>query len=425
MKRHVAASTAFIGAALAAVLGGLASNRTEAAQNQKSVAVPIFEVDYKFPTMPGKMLLGGVGGATADSHGNVWVFHRPHTLEEGNATENGWGPAPPVVEFSPDGKYLQGWGGPSKTGEYQWFNRGGLYSAHVECQSCSKERRTNGDGRPGSGEHGIFIDANDSVWLTGNGDGDGHILKFTKDGKFLLQIGKGGVSADSNDTTHLSRPASLAVFRNEVFVADGYGNRRIVVFDANTGAYKRHWGAYGKKPDDSYFTNAGETLPGPFSGRVQNENRPSQYDPNGPPPPQFRIVHAVRISRDGFVYVCDRTNDRLQVFRKDGTFVQEAFIAKETFGSGSVWDVGFSIGPEQTFLIVIDGTNQQVYVLRRKSLEIVNTFGGAGHWAGQFYGAHNLAVDSHGNLFITETYEGKRVQKFLFKGLSAPAGGRQ
>jgi hypothetical protein len=178
-------------------------------------------------------------------------------------------------------------------------------------------------------------------------------------------------------------------------------------------------GRYGKKPDDSYFTNAGETLPGPFSGRVQNENKPSQYDPNGPPPPQFRIVHAVRISRDGLVYVCDRTNDRLQVFRKDGTFVQEVFIAKETFGSGSVWDVGFSVDPEQTFLVVIDGTNQQVYILRRKSLEVVSTFGGAGHWAGQFYGAHNLAVDSQGNLFITETYEGKRVQKFAYRGLRA------
>ena len=135
-------------------------------------------------------------------------------------------------------------------------------------------------------------------------------------------------------------------------------------------------------------------LPGPFAGKVQNENKPSQYDPNGPPPPQFRIVHAVRISHDGLVYVCDRTNDRLQVFKKDGTFVQEPFIAKETFGSGSVWDIGFSTDPEQTFAIVIDGTNQQVYVLRRKTLEVVSTFGGAGHWAGQFYGAHNLAIDS-------------------------------
>jgi DNA-binding beta-propeller fold protein YncE len=171
-----------------------------------------------------------------------------------------------------------------------------------------------------------------------------------------------------------------------------------------------------KKPDDGYFQRAGERLPGPFNGTVQHENAPSQYDPKGPPPPQFRIVHAVRMSHDGLVYVCDRTNDRIQVFRKDGTFVQEAFIAKETLGSGSVWDIGFSIDPEQTFLIVPDGTNQHIYVLNRKSLEVVSTFGSAGHWAGQFYGAHNLAVDSKGNLFITETYEGKRVQKFTYTG---------
>ena len=140
---------------------------------------------------------------------------------------------------------------------------------------------------------------------------------------------------------------------------------------------------------------------------------PSQYDPDGPPPPQFRIVHAVRISSDGLVYVSDRTNDRLQVFRKDGTFVQEAFIAKQTLGSGSVWDVGFSTDPDQRFLFVPDGTNQRVRILLRESLEVVGTFGSAGRWAGQFYGAHNLAVDSEGSLFITETYEGKRVQKFV------------
>src|SRR5262249_23628947 len=148
-------------------------------------------------------------------------------------------------------------------------------------------------------------------------------------------------------------------------------------------------------------------------------NRPSQYDPNGPPPPQFRIVHGVRISHDGLVYVCDRTNDRIQVFRKDGTFVQEAFIAKDTYGSGSVWDIGFSVDPEQECAFVKDGTNQQIYVLDRKSLMVLDTFGGAGHWAGQFYGAHNLAVDSKGNLFVTETYEGKRVQKFT--NLANPA----
>jgi DNA-binding beta-propeller fold protein YncE len=194
-------------------------------------------------------------------------------------------------------------------------------------------------------------------------------------------------------------------------------NHRVIVFDATTGAYKRHWGAYGKPPDDAYFTRAGEKLPGPFKGIVQNENKPSNYDPDGPPPPQFRIVHAVRLSNDGLVYVCDRTNDRIQVFRKDGSFVTEGFVAKTTLGSGSVWDIGFSTDPAQSYLIVPDGTNQQIWVLRRETLQVVSAFGRAGRWAGQFYGAHNLAVDSKGSLYITETYEGKRVQKFVYKGL--------
>ena len=253
MRRQDFAGAALAAVAVAALLGGLAFERAAVAQDQKAGAVlPVFEVDSHFPTMPDHKLLGGVGGATADSHGNVWVFHRPHTLEEGNVTENGYTPAPPVIEFSPTGQYIQGWGGPAKGGGYEWSNRGGLHSAFAECPSCTAERRTNGDGRPGSGEHGIAVDANDNVWLTGNGDGDGQILKFTKDGKFLLQIGKGGVSPDSNNTEHLSRPAGITVYpkTNEVFVADGYGNRRVIVFDAETGAYKRHWGAYGNKPDD-------------------------------------------------------------------------------------------------------------------------------------------------------------------------------
>jgi NHL repeat len=399
MKRHIVTSAALAGVVLAAVLGGLESNRTEAAQNQKSIAVPIFEVDYKFPTMPGKMLLGGVGGATADSHGNVWVFHRPHTLEEGNATENGWGPAPPVVEFSPDGKYLQGWGGPSKTGEYQWFNRGGLHSAHVECQSCTNERRTNGDGRPGSGEHGIYIDANDNVWLTGNGDGDGQILKFTKDGKFVLQIGKGGVGVDSNDTTHLSRPAAVTVYKDEVFVADGYGNRRIVVFDANSGKYKRHWGAYGKKPDDK------------ASKAEQRSGQPSQ---------QFNTPHGITVSNDNIVYVSDRANNRVQSFRLDGTFVKEAFVKRGSEGTGTAFGVALSGDPQQRFLYVADGSNERVAILDRASLEEIGQIGGPGRKAGEFFHIHSLGVDPQGNL-ITGESQGYRVQRFVYKGLSTVA----
>jgi DNA-binding beta-propeller fold protein YncE len=356
---------------------------------QTSMQVPRFQVDPAWPKqLPNHWLVGAVVGVAVDAKDHVWITHRPSTLQP-NETRSFWKAAPPVLEFDQEGNLVSSWGGPGAG--YEWPQL----------------------------EHGIYIDHQDNVWLGGGGDKDAQILKFTRQGKFLLQIGHQGKNGGSNDTQNLGGTANMVVdaAANELYVADGYVNHRVIVFDATTGAYKRHWGAYGRKPDDSYFSSAGERLPGPFSGAVQNENRPSQYDPKGPPPPQFRIVHAVRIANDGLVYVCDRTNDRIQVFRKDGTFVQEAFIARDTFGSGSVWDIGFSTDPAQTFLVVPDGTNQQVYVVRRKTLEVVDTFGGAGHWAGQFYGAHNLAVDSKGNLYITETYEGKRVQKFTYTGM--------
>jgi DNA-binding beta-propeller fold protein YncE len=353
--------------------------------------VPTFHVDPFWPKpLPNRWIIGAVAGVAVDRRDHVWIVHRPSTLQP-NETRSIWKAAPPVLEFDADGSLLSSWGGPGAG--YEWPQL----------------------------EHGIYVDDRDNVWLGAGGDKDAHILKFTREGRFLMQIGHQGKGRGSNDTENLGAPASMVLdaAANELYVADGYVNHRVIVFDAASGAYKRHWGAYGNKPDDGFFTRNGETLPGPFRGAVQNENRPSQYDPNGPPAPQFRIVHAVRISKDGLVYVCDRTNDRLQVFRKNGAFVREVVIAKETFGSGSVWDLGFSTDPEQKFLFINDGTNQLIYVLDRQTLEIVSTFGGAGHWAGQFYGAHNLAVNSKGDLFITETYEGKRVQKFTYAGLGA------
>ncbi len=344
-----------------------------------------YRVDPLWPRpLPNRWILGAVAGVAVDSRDHVWITHRPSTLQP-NETRSIWKAAPPVIEFDADGNVVSAWGGPGDG--YEWPDL----------------------------EHGIYVDARDNVWLGGGGEKDAQILKFTRQGRFLMQIGHKGQGRGSNDTENLGAAANVVVDEaaRELFVADGYVNHRVIVFDADTGAYKRHWGAYGKPPDDGWFARAGEKLPGPFNGAVQHENRPSQYDPNGPPPEQFRIVHAVRIANDGLVYVCDRTNDRLQVFRKDGTFVREQFIAKETFGSGSVWDLAFSTDPAQTYITVIDGTNQQVYVLRRATLEVVSTFGHAGHQAGEFYGAHNLAADSHGSLFIGETYEGKRIQKFI------------
>jgi hypothetical protein len=373
-------------------LAGAATAQTSVEKAVAPIAVPAFHVDPAWPKpLPNHWIVGAVVGVAVDAHDHVWVTHRPSTLQP-NEIRSIWHAAPPVLEFDTDGTLLSWWGGPGPG--YEWPKL----------------------------EHGIYVDQMDHVWLGAGGDKDAHILEFTRGGKFLMQIGHQGQSRGSNDTENLGAAANLVVDapENEIYVADGYVNHRIIVFDATTGAYKRHWGAFGARPDDSYFTKAGEKLPPPFSGVVQHENKPSQYDPAGPSPPQFRIVHAVRISNDGLVYVCDRTNDRLQVFHKDGTFVQQAVIAKETLGSGSVWDVGFSTDPQQRFAFVIDGTNQRVYILDRQSLKVLSSFGNAGHWAGQFYGAHNLAVDSKGSLYITETYEGKRVQKFVQVGMTAP-----
>jgi len=372
-------------ALMAIVLVTVSAFTAMVAPMPQPVKVPAYHVDPFWPKpLPNHWILGAVAGVAVDAHDHVWVTHRPSTLQP-NETRSIWRAAPPVLEFAPDGTLLSSWGGPGAG--YEWPQL----------------------------EHGIYVDARDHVWLAGGGDKDAQILKFTRQGSFLLQIGHQGRGRGSNDTENLGAPANLVVDEapRELYVADGYVNHRVIVFDADTGAYKRHWGAYGKPPDDGWFTRAGEKLPGPFNGAVQHEDKPSQYDPNGPPPEQFRIVHAVRISHDRLVYVCDRTNDRLQVFRTDGSFVQEAFIAKETFGSGSVWDLVFSTDRDQTFLIVIDGTNQQVYLVRRATLEVVGAFGHAGHQAGDFYGAHVMATDSRGNLFIGETYEGKRVQRFV------------
>jgi NHL repeat len=393
MNRRILIGAGFVGVVL--VLGAARTEKTAIAQGQKPV-VPVFQVDATFPTMPDHTVLGGVGGVTADSHGNVWVFHRPHTLEEGNAFENGYKPAPPVLEFDETGKYIQGWGGPSGTGEYQWTNRGGLHSAYAECGSCSEERRTNGDGRPGSGEHGIYVDDKDNVWLTGNGDGDGQILKFSKNGKFLLQIGRAGTKADSNDTKNVSRATTVVVNpkTNEAFVSDGYGNRRVVVFDADTGAYKRHWGAYGKKPDDK---------------------APNARLLTGPGSQQFNTPHGITISKDGLVYVADRANNRVQAFRPDGTFLKEGYNKRESRGTGSAFGVALSGDPQQRFVYVADGSNERIAIMDRSTLEVIGSIGGPGRKAGEFFHLHSLATDPKGNI-ITGESQGYRVQKFVYKG---------
>jgi DNA-binding beta-propeller fold protein YncE len=279
-------------------------------------------------------------------------------------------PAPNILEFDPGGNLVNAWGGPGDG--YDW---------------------------PDS-NHGLTLDGKDNIWIGGNGRGDGHILVFARDGKFLKQFGAPNREPDSNSTEHFGRVAKIAfdTSANEAYVADGYSHRRVAVLDADSGAFKRYWGAYGNRPDDA---------------------DPGRYDPAAPPSQQFgNPVHCAEPSRDGLVYVCDRVNDRIQVFNTDGTFVTETFIAPQTLGDGSTWDIAFSRDPEQRYLYVADGKNMKVYVLERKNLEILTSFGDGGRQPGQFFAVHSIATDSQGNIYTTETYEGKRVQKFLFKGVT-------
>jgi DNA-binding beta-propeller fold protein YncE len=369
--------------ALAATIGGAAAFLARPVNAQASrQQVPRFEPDPLWSqALPNKWVTGQVGGVAVDSHDNVWVFHREATIPDGEKAASLTPPqaeccipAPAVLEFAPDGKFLQAWGGPGAG--YEWPTT----------------------------QHGIFVDYKDNVWLSGSAKEDNQILKFTNKGKFLMQIGHSGKNRGSNDTANLGGPAGLFVYQrtNELFVADGYFNHRVIVFDADTGAYKRHWGAYGKKPEDDYK----------FPPRAQLVQ--------GPPPPQFNNpVHAVLVSNDEIVYVADRTNNRLQVFKLDGTFIKEVFIARNTLqAEGTVHHFAMSPDKDQTFLYVLDGSNKAIRVLNRRTLEIVSNIGGhAGHNAREFFHAHSFAADSKGNLFIGEVNNGQRYYKYAFKGM--------
>ena len=220
-------------------------------------------------------------------------------------------------------------------------------------------------------------------------------------------MGRFGHNAGSNNVENFGRVAKIWVDpkTNEAYVADGYLNKRVAVLDADTGKMKRYWGAYGNKPDDKDL---------------------GKYDPSAPPPQQFRNpVHCVERTNDGLVYVRDRQADRIQVFRPDGTFVKEAFFAKNTLGSGSTWDIAFSRDPQQKFIFLADGTNEKVRIVLRETLEELTNFGDGGRQPGQFFGVHSIATDSKGNIYTTETYEGKRLQKFVYKGIGQVAAGEQ
>ena len=344
------------------------------AASQTTPAVPAFDVDPRWPTVPAQWTLGQVTGVAVDAGDHVWVLHRPWSLTDDEKAQNPEAAcctaAPPVLEFDAAGRYLRGWGGPGAG--YEWPED----------------------------EHAIHVDHKRNVWITSAGgprlrDGkENMILKFTSDGRFLLQIGKRGMSKGSLDTANVNNAADVYVDpkTNELYVADGYVNRRVIVYDADTGAFKRLWGAYGTPPDDTV-------------------SRTPVLE--GPGPSQFNTVHGVRVSSDGKVYVADRRNNRLQVFSAAGVFEREIFVARTTKLLGTAFAVGFSPDAAQRYLYLADAGNGKVRIFDRVSLTEVSHVGRIGRYAGQFIFLHALAVDSRGDLYTAEVGTGRRVQKFV------------
>jgi hypothetical protein len=345
-------------------------------ESQRSKGLPDYEVVPSWPKqLPNEWIIGQVAGVAVDRYDQIWVLHRPrsNTVDELGAAQDPprsecCFPAPPVLVFNRQGDLLKHWGGEGNG--YNWPLT----------------------------EHGIWVDQKNNVWIGGNAATDRQVLKFSDEGQFLLQIGRPSADPlDSSRTDILGQVASLTVddSASEVYLADGYGNKRVAVYDSETGEFKRLWGAYGNPPVDT---------------------PPGAYDPTQPPAQQFRNpVHCVRISYDGHVYVCDRVNNRLQVFTKDGKFIKEFFVRRETRGNGAVWDIAFSSDRDQRYLLVIDGENNVVWTLERDSGAIRDKQFHNGRNAGQFHWVHQAAVDSHGNLYTGEVDTSKRLQKFTLR----------
>jgi len=405
-------TVSIIGLLIALGAGSVALERHAAALADAPVA-PRFEVDPLWPKpLPNHWILGQTIGVSVDARDHVWIIHRAGSLEPGEVhatttpqTAQCCAPAPPILEFDSDGALVGHWGGPGQGYDWPESNHGVTvdYKGNVWIGGNGRGtppggRGTAARGQRGAAATGAVLDESQTAGVQGYFN-DSMVLKFTASGKFLMQIGRPGQSKGSSDTDNLRLPAKTFIDKaaNEVYVADGYGNHRVIVYDADTGAYKRHWGAYGHKPEDVNLGN---------------------YNPDAPPAQQFRNpVHCAELSVDRLLYVCDRVNDRVQVFKPDGTFIKEVFINKETRGSGSAWDIAFSKDAAQKYIYLADGENDRVHILDRQSLEMLTTFGEGGRQPGEFYGVHSIATDSKGNIYTTETYRGQRVQKFVYKGL--------
>ena len=397
-KRNVLIGATLIALIVALGCGQEAMEQAASVAESSGVQAPLFEVNPFWPKpLPNNWLLGNAIGVWVDDQDHIWIVHRTDALTAGERgatldppTGECCSPAPPILEFDQDGNLLRHWGGPGEG--YEW---------------------------PDS-NHGLFVDHMGYVWIGGNGRPDAHILKFTKDGDFVAQYGKKGARQqgtndqgqpnfvrNSHDQESFGRVAKVFVDAeaNEAYLSDGYFNKRVAVLDAETGVMKRYWGAYGNEPDDNYE----------FGPRGPNEEPAQQF--RGP-------VHCADLANDGLLYVCDRQSNRIQVFTREGEFIKEAFFAPESLGEGSVWDVAFSRDPEQRYIYLADGRNMKVRVVLRETLEEVTNFGQGGRYPGMFFGVHSIATDSSGNIYTTETYEGKRLQKFVYRGMG-PVSPRQ
>ena len=357
---------------------------------------PVFEVDQSWPKLPNGWIFGLVSKVAVDSHDNVWIIHRPRSVAAGKTA------APAVVEFDANGKFVQAWGGDSAAADWPEV------------------------------EHNIFVDAKDNVFISGTGSvgtneaprTDDMILKFTKEGKLIKELGGRTKSHGSTDPNAVNKPGDLWVSArtNEVYVADGYGNRRVIVYDADTLAFKRMWGAFGKPAMDDATSGGIGATGGPTIGRQAGGGggAPPKLETEGPGPEMFASpVHGVMVSNDNIVYVLDRSNRRMQLFTPEGKFIKEVFVNRAGPAAATVCGLAFSPDKDQQFLYLSDYGNSHIVVMDRKTLEILYQFGKRGTEPGNFQGVHHMAVDSKGNIYTAEVAPGARAQKFVLKGMSA------
>src|SRR5579871_1936893 len=332
---------------------------------------PKFEIDATWPKpLPKNWILGQIGGIFVDPKDNtIWITQRPRTVNDRDKRAQRGDKsiccftAPSVIQFDQQGNVLQAWGGPETAKGFDWPQN----------------------------EHGIFVDYKNNVWFGGNGENDGMIVKFTHDGKFLMMIGKSAKQTNSLDQTRVGRAADMIVdpATNELYVSDGYFNHRVVVFDSETGAFKRTWGAYGKPPTDEKIT----------------------YDPKVLPQQFANPVHGIRMTNDGKIVVSDRANNRIQVFEKDGKFIREYPVLRDSTAPGVTGSTVFWPDKAQTWWFTSDDPNGQIHILRASDGQVVGSFGRVGRGPGEFENLHNIAIDKQGNIYTAEV-QGQRVQRF-------------